>query len=131
MSSETGNHSESPLARHGHIAYIEIPAADPAKSAVFYEDLFNWQIRGIDSGRPAFDDGTGQIIGRFVTSHAVAATPGIMLYIYVQGIDATIDKATTLGAVIVKPLYPEGDLFIATLRDPAGNLIGIWQFAPR
>jgi predicted enzyme related to lactoylglutathione lyase len=26
---------------------------------------------------------------------------------------------------------PEGDLWVATLRDPAGNAIGVWQQGPR
>jgi predicted enzyme related to lactoylglutathione lyase len=25
----------------------------------------------------------------------------------------------------------EGDLWVATVRDPAGNLIGLWQEGPR
>ena len=106
MSAQENNPPGNPLARHGHISYIEIPATDPEKSAAFYQAVFNWQIRGIESGRPSFDDGTGQLIGRFVTSHAIATTPGIMLYLYVQGIDAAITKITAHGGTIVKPPYP-------------------------
>jgi len=29
----------------------------------------------------------------------------------------------------VTPAYPEGDLRVATFRDPGGNVIGIWQQA--
>jgi len=36
-----------------------------------------------------------------------------------------------MGGVIVTPLYPEGDLCVATFRDPAGNQIGVWQRGPR
>ena len=35
------------------------------------------------------------------------------------------------GAQIVTPPYPEGNLWISTIRDPAGNVIGIWQAGPR
>jgi hypothetical protein len=28
---------------------------------------------------------------------------------------------------LVDPPYPEGDLRVATFRDPAGNVIGVWQ----
>ena len=34
------------------------------------------------------------------------------------------------GEVTTKP-YPEGDLWVAMTRDPAGNAIGIWQHGPR
>jgi hypothetical protein len=27
--------------------------------------------------------------------------------------------------------YPEGDLWVATFRDPAGNVLGVWQTASR
>jgi hypothetical protein len=27
----------------------------------------------------------------------------------------------------VREVYAEGDLWVATFRDPAGNVIGIWQ----
>jgi predicted enzyme related to lactoylglutathione lyase len=36
------------------------------------------------------------------------------------------------GVQIVAPPYPEGHLWMAaTIRDPAGNVIGIWQAGPR
>jgi predicted enzyme related to lactoylglutathione lyase len=35
------------------------------------------------------------------------------------------------GAKVVRPPYQEGDVWVATLIDPAGNVIGIWQFDPR
>src|SRR5262249_23985438 len=38
------------------MCYLEIPAADPEKSADFYEKVFGWNIRKRGSGRPSFDD---------------------------------------------------------------------------
>jgi hypothetical protein len=34
------------------------------------------------------------------------------------------------GAVVKAP-YPEGDLWVATFRGPAGNTVGVWQLGPR
>jgi predicted enzyme related to lactoylglutathione lyase len=34
------------------------------------------------------------------------------------------------GAPVMAP-YPEGDLWVATFRDPAGNIVGVWQQGPR
>ena len=31
---------------------------------------------------------------------------------------------------IVESAYPEGDLSVATFRDPAGNFVGVWQRGP-
>jgi predicted enzyme related to lactoylglutathione lyase len=30
---------------------------------------------------------------------------------------------------VVDERYAEGDLWVATFRDPAGNVIGVWQHA--
>lgn len=42
-----------------------------------------------------------------------------------------LGKAVEQGAEVVSAPYPEGSLTIATVRDPAGNVIGVWQEAAR
>jgi hypothetical protein len=34
------------------------------------------------------------------------------------------------GALDTEP-YPEGNLSVATFRDPAGNVLGVWQSGQR
>jgi uncharacterized protein len=121
----------SGLARHGHVSYLEIPALDTDQSAVFYEALFGWTIRRRDDGDFSFDDRSGGLIGRWVTGRAVSREPGLLPFIYVDHIDEIVKRVVTEGGEIVKPVYPEGDLWVATFRDPAGNLMGIWHAGPR
>ena len=116
---------------HGRLAYVQIPALDVNKSAAFYKDIFGWQIRGGSDSHLSFSDATGDIIGAFVTRRAINANPGIIFYTYVHGLDATLDKIKAAGCAVVKEPYLEGDVWVATLLDPAGNVIGIWQFSPR
>jgi predicted enzyme related to lactoylglutathione lyase len=52
-------------------------------------------------------------------------------YIFVKAVDETLEKAVAHGGEIVTPPYPEGDLWVATLRDPAGNVVGVWQTGSR
>jgi predicted enzyme related to lactoylglutathione lyase len=52
-------------------------------------------------------------------------------YIYVDDLDATVRAIESHGGRLATPPYPEGDLSVATFRDPEGNEIGIWQRAPR
>lgn len=118
------------LARHGKVAYMQIPAADTAAVANFYRDVFGWTIRGDNHEHRSFSDATGELIGAFVTNRPVAQ-PGILPYIYVTGIDAVVASIQDHGGVIVEPPYPEGDLWVSTFRDPAGNTVGIWQIGPR
>ena len=110
---------------------MQIPALDVAESAKFYEKVFGWQVRGGRDDHVSFADATGDIIGAWVTDLAVSGGAGVLPYIYVHGIDAMIERITTNGGEVVKSPYSEGDLWVATFRDPAGNVIGVWQQGPR
>jgi hypothetical protein len=66
-----------------------------------------------------------------VTGRAVSREPGLLPFIYVDRIDDVVERVVTRGGEVVKPPYPEGDLWVATFRDPAGNLVGVWQAGPR
>lgn len=49
---------------------------------------------------------------------------------YVEDIDGVLARVPeAAGEVTTKP-YPEGDLWVAMTRDPAGNAIGVWQHGP-
>jgi hypothetical protein len=116
---------------HGRLSYIQIPADDPQRSSEFYASVFGWVIRGGNNDHLSFTDATGDMIGAWVTGRALRQEPGILPYIYVHGIDAVIERIKANGGEMVKIVYPEGDLWVATFRDPAGNVIGIWQQSPR
>jgi len=49
----------------------------------------------------------------------------------VDSADETLDKVTASGGTIIRPPFPEVDLWVATVEDPAGNLLGMWQRGPR
>ena len=117
---------EATVARPGGVSYLEIPARDVAQSADFYHAVFGWQIND-PRDQPSFSDGTGHVIGHWRTDLATAGETGIRPYIYVTQLDEALRKAAERGAEVVTQPYPEGNLTIATVRDPAGNVIGIWQ----
>ena len=119
-----------PIFRPGGISYLRIPARDPRALADFYEAVFAWNVRR-DRDDPAFEDGTGHVIGHFMIDPPVAGESGVRPYIFVEGLDDTIEKVAAHGGEIVTPPYPEGDLWVATFKDPAGNVIGVWQHGPR
>jgi predicted enzyme related to lactoylglutathione lyase len=119
------------LARHGHVSYLEIPAADVEQSAAFYQAVFGWNVERRGSDRISFDDRSGDLIGAWVACRAASREPGLLPYIYVDNIDTAVERVVQQGGEVVRPPYPEGDLWVATFRDPAGNLMGIWQAGPR
>ena len=116
--------------RAGGISYLRIPAPDPRRSAAFYQAVFGWQLGGA-ADDPSFQDGTGHVIGHFMRDLAVAGEAGVQPYIYVESIDGTLEKLSAHGAGLVREPYQEGDLWVATFRDPGGNVIGVWQRGPR
>lgn len=122
---------EAHLAIHGGLTYLHLPAVDVQQSATFYEQVFGWKVERRSAYRASFTDGTGHLIGAWVTDLAMAREPGLLPYIYVDHIDDTIQQIEALGGQVVKAPYPEGNLWVATFRDPAGNVIGIWQEGPR
>jgi predicted enzyme related to lactoylglutathione lyase len=119
------------LARPGGLSYLEIPALDPRRSADFYEKVLGWILRGCDTDDPHFEDSTGHLIGRWVAGREIAQEPGLLPYFYVDRIDNAVSRVVAHGGAVVQAPYPEGDLWVATCRDPAGNLIGLWQAGPR
>jgi predicted enzyme related to lactoylglutathione lyase len=122
--------SASSIFRHAGISYLRIPAQDSHETAVFYEHVFGWTV---DTNRPdpSFEDGTGHVIGHFIPDGAVVGEAGVRPYIYVDSIDDAIRQVAAHGGSVVEPPYPEGNLWVATFRDPAGNVMGVWQRGPR
>lgn len=112
------------------ICYLEIPAVDAHASALFYEKAFGWNIRHRDSERPSFDDATGDLSGAFVTGRKASREPGLLLYIWVDDIKAVFARCLANGAQGMdapRPESPGAPFWIATLRDPAGNTIGLYE----
>ncbi|MGH7744623.1 MAG: VOC family protein [Candidatus Dormibacteria bacterium] len=118
------------LLRRPRFCYLEIPAIDVQISVEFYEKVFGWNIRRRETERPSFDDATGNVSGELVTGRESAREPGLLPYIWVDSIEATLGRVKANGGAIVmaaQPDSPGGSCFIARFRDPAGNLMGLYQ----
>jgi predicted enzyme related to lactoylglutathione lyase len=111
----------------GKICYIQIPARDVEGSAAFYADVFGWTLRRSD-GTVSFDDTVGEVSGTWVTGRPPTRDAGLIVYVMVTDVEATLDRIVERGGEVVTPRTPqgEGEAF-ATFRDPAGNLLGIGQ----
>ena len=122
-----GTGVDASLARHGGLSYLEIPALDARQSALFYEKVLGWNLRERETDNPRFTDATGHLIGRWVVGRAISREPGLLPYIYVDRIDDVVNRVTKHGGEVIKPPYVEGNLRVATFRDAAGNMIGLWE----
>jgi uncharacterized protein len=112
--------------RGGGISYLRVPAPEPRRSAAFYAAVFGWRV-DIARDVPSFEDGTGHVIGHLIANLPVAGAAGVLPYVFVDRVDETLEAVVAQGGEVVTPPYPEGGLRVATLRDPAGNVIGVWQ----
>ncbi len=122
---------DSRLATPGAITYLHVPADDVRQAAAFYGEVFGWHINNPDSDRPSFDDASGHLSGAWISKHVAAAEPGLLPYIYVDQVEEAVTRILSHGGEIVTAPFPEGLLTVATFRDPAGNVIGLWHDSTR
>jgi uncharacterized protein len=112
---------------NGKICYVEIPASDVGRSVEFYAAVFGWQIRKRGDGQTAFDDAVGEVSGTWVTGRPPSTEPGLLLYVMVDSVEATVDAVVAHGGEIVQPVGGDAPEITARFRDPAGNVIGLYQ----
>jgi predicted enzyme related to lactoylglutathione lyase len=116
-----------PTLANGKICYIEMPATDLQRSVNFYSKVFGWQIRRRGDGSTAFDDTTGEVSGTWVIGRPASSSPGLLFYIMVDSVTATIDAVLAHGGEIVQPIGADAPEITARFRDPGGNVIGLYQ----
>jgi uncharacterized protein YceH (UPF0502 family)/predicted enzyme related to lactoylglutathione lyase len=119
--------ASGPTLGHGKICYVEMPALDVGQSAAFYGSVFGWKSRRRGDGSIAFDDGVGQVSGTWVVGRPPAEAPGLLIYIMVDDAEATLAAVASHGGVVVQPIGADAPEITARFRDPAGNVIGLYQ----
>ena len=112
---------------NGKICYLEIPAEEPERAASFYSAVFGWKMRRRGDGAAAFDDNVGGVSGAFVSGRLPAHGPALLVYVMVADIATTIELIVANGGEIVEPPIPEAPEVVARFRDPAGNVLGLYQ----
>jgi uncharacterized protein len=117
----------SPTLANGKICYLQIPAVDIPSSAAFYEAVFGWSIRRRDDGSIAFDDGAKEVSGTWVLGRPPMTEVGLLIYIMVDSVEATLDAIVAHGGEIVQPIGADAPEITARFRDPAGNVLGLYQ----
>jgi predicted enzyme related to lactoylglutathione lyase len=111
---------------HGQICYVQIPALDLMKSATFYEKVFGWKI---ERPHPSFE--SPGLIGQWVDDRPPGGSGGLLAWINVERIDETLESVRAAGGEVLEPPSADGPRWLATIRDPAGNVLGVAQHGPR
>ena len=113
------------VSRNGKICYVEIPTANVAQSVKFYQAVFGWATRRRGDGATAFDDGV-EVSGTWVKARPPSTKPGLLVYIMVANLLATVDAIVANGGRII-PTEIEGPEETAQFADPDGNVLGLYQ----
>jgi predicted enzyme related to lactoylglutathione lyase len=106
--------------KNGQVCYLQIPALDLMKSAEFYEKVFGWRI---ERPHPSFE--SPGLVGQWVTDRAPAPDAGPLLWINVDRIDDVLGWVRENGGEVLTSPAPDGARWLATIRDPAGNVLGV------
>lgn len=97
------------------------------RSSGFYEAVFGWRLRRRDDGAVAFDDGVGEVSGAWVTGRPPSTQPGLLVYIWVDSVADSVEAVVAHGGEIVQPIGADAPEITARFRDPAGNVICLYQ----
>jgi len=116
-----------PTLGNGKICYVEIPAIDIEPSVEFYKTVFGWNTRRRGDGQIAFDDGVGQVSGTWVRNRSASTEPGLLLYIMVDSVAETLEDIVAHGGEIAQAIGADAPEITARFRDPAGNIMGLYQ----
>src|SRR5260370_24791798 len=115
-----------PALANGKSCYIEMPSTDGARSAEFYQRVFGWNVRQRGDGHSAFDDTTGQVSGTWIVGRPPSTQPGLLIYVMVDSVAASLDAIVANGGEIVQPIGADAPEITARFRDPAGNVLGLY-----
>ncbi len=115
-----------PTLANGKICSIEMPTKDIARSDQFHKRDFGWDIRKRGHGSTWFDDTVGEV-STWVTGPPPAARPGLLFYVRADSLALTLDVIVANGGECVQAIGGDTPEITARFRDPAGNVIGLFQ----
>lgn len=113
------------------VAFFEITSKDPSRLITFYRELFDWTVDHSHGPEYSLVDtgaGEGAVGGGIGAVSDPAGAGGVSVYMRVDDLQASLDRAETLGGTALVPPtdLPDGYGRFAMFADPDGNSIGLW-----
>ena len=124
----------------GRVVHFELPFDDADRAKSFYRELFGWQLTDWE-GAPYTMVTTGP------TGEQGPSEPGFInggmgprsgpedhprVVVDVDSIEQTLEAVQAHGGDVALGRQPVGDMgFTAYFTDTEGNLVGLWENAPR
>lgn len=127
------------------IVHFELPVADTDAAKKFYGPIFGWKLQDwpmpdgstyIGVHTTPIDEKTriplkpGAINGGIMKRSDTVKAP--VFAIHVDSIDEKMKEVVTAGGTVVMPKVDMmGMGFYAYFADPSGNVVGLWEDAPK
>lgn len=122
------------------VIHFEIHASQPQALIAFYGALFGWtfqqwgtidywQIATGPAGEPGIDGGL--VLRRGAPPVEGQAVSAFVCTVQVGSVDGSVAQAQSLGGMVALPKMPiPGIGWLAYVKDPDGNLLGLMQPDP-
>jgi len=125
-----GEPEPAPQAASGvPLDWFEVLGTDAKRSRQFYAEIFGWQLTVADSGYGMVDTRTDRGIRGSIGSGE--SGPRATVYARVPDVAATLDRAEELGGSRAQePAAVDDHMQTGALRDPAGNMVGVYHHGP-
>ena len=123
----------------GRVVHFELPFDDGDRARGFYKEAFGWQLQEMPDmdytlvmSGPSGDQGPTEpgFINGGMLAREMSASPGPVVVVDVESIDVALERVGELGGETVLGKQPVGSMgFSAYVRDPEGNVLGLWETA--
>jgi predicted enzyme related to lactoylglutathione lyase len=123
----------------GRVVHFEIPFDDGDRARRFYGQAFGWQLQSIPTmgytlvtTGPSSDRGPTEpgFVNGGMMARSVSPSPAPILVVDVDSIDEALARIGELGGTTLLEKQVVGEMgFSAYVRDPEGNVIGLWETA--
>jgi predicted enzyme related to lactoylglutathione lyase len=123
----------------GRVVHFEIPFDDGDRARRFYGEAFGWQLQSIPTmgytlvtTGPSSDRGPTEpgFVNGGMMARSASPSPAPVLVVDVDSIDKALARIGELGGTTILEKQVVGEMgFSAYVRDPEGNVIGLWETA--
>jgi predicted enzyme related to lactoylglutathione lyase len=110
------------------VVWFEVSGPDPEGTSKFYSELFGWHTEAVPGGEAyiAADTHAGKGINGGFAKSQDGQPPSVTFYAEADDLQATLDKAESLGASTVVPVTEvPGIVTFAIFADPQGAAVGV------
>ena len=118
--------------------HFEIHAANPDRAIAYYRELFGWKFDKWEGPMPYWlvttgDDGTPGINGGLMQRMGGAPADGAAVNAWVctvdvESVDEMVARSSAQGGTVAMPrMAVPGVGWLAYVKDPEGNILGLMQ----